>query len=113
VTIFRNYGFVRSQDEYTLRPQRDPAENVGAVSLANYVNGPKESVLGCLPRKRPPTEAALLVPGALAAVALKHADGFFSLQVVDRPDQSQLVIAKTALSEWVAVTLEISKLSPP
>ena len=52
----------------------------------------------------------LFVPGALAAVALKHADGFFSLRVVDRSDQSQLVIARTALSEWVAVVLEISKL---
>jgi hypothetical protein len=51
--------------------------------------------------KKLPTEAALLVPGALAAVALKHADGFFNLRVVDRPDESQLVIAKTALSEWV------------
>jgi hypothetical protein len=54
---------------------------------------------GAPAQKRPPIEAALLVPGALAAVALKHTDGFFSLRVVDRPDQSQLVITRTAASE--------------
>jgi hypothetical protein len=36
-------------------------------------------------QKRPPTEAPLFVPRALAAFALKHADGCFSLRIVDRP----------------------------
>jgi hypothetical protein len=59
-------------------------------------------------------EAALFVPSALAAVALKYTDGCFSLRVVDHPHQSQLVIAKTALYERVSIAApEITKLHRP
>ena len=42
---------------------------------------------------------ALLVPDALAAIALKHPDGFFSFREEHRPHQFNLVITSSADSD--------------